>query len=364
MLLEDENPISVYEDVAPLCEKSHVMLVRNKENGNFYVKKCFKCYNPEIYMQLKHCSIEGIPAIYDIYFQKQCKESTKIGSNITNIITIEEYFSGSTIAETLQEKGLFSEKETIRIGRELCQILIHLHKQKPAIIHRDIKPSNIMLLPDGSVRLIDFNAAKTQSQIQTKDTVLMGTAGFAAPEQYGFLASSPKTDIYAIGVLMNLMLCGKMPTEKIAEGKLRDIIKNCLELNPKDRYFNVKELQQSLNYLEKVKVKWLPPGFRTVNIFKMVIAVVCYSIFFVFLTSVKREDYATALQWHMFRWAFTAMWFLIIIFYCNYLNLKKRFPLMRSSKKYIRMLGHIFMPFFIFWAVIIVVSIIELLVLR
>ena len=70
------------------------------------------------------------------------------------------------------------------------------------IIHRDIKPSNIMITEQNHVVLLDFNAAKLYTNASTNDTVLLGTKGYAAPEQYGFGSSSPQTDIYAIGVLI------------------------------------------------------------------------------------------------------------------------------------------------------------------
>lgn len=61
----------------------------------------------------------------------------------------------------------------------------------PPIVHRDIKPSNIILTEDGRIVLIDLNAARLDDKNRSHDTQLIGTAGFAAPEQYGFAASSP-----------------------------------------------------------------------------------------------------------------------------------------------------------------------------
>lgn len=78
----------------------------------------------------------------------------------------------------------------------------------PPIVHRDIKPSNIILTEGGRIVLIDLNAARLDDKKSSHDTQLIGTAGFAAPEQYGFAASSPRADLYAAGILMRVLLTG------------------------------------------------------------------------------------------------------------------------------------------------------------
>lgn len=76
----------------------------------------------------------------------------------------------------------------------------------PPIVHRDIKPSNIILTEDGRIVLIDLNAARLDDKKRSHDTQLIGTAGFAAPEQYGFATSSPRADLYAAGILTRVLL--------------------------------------------------------------------------------------------------------------------------------------------------------------
>ena len=88
----------------------------------------------------------------------------------------------------------------------LCNILEALHSMTPPIIHRDIKPSNIIITSYNYAMLLDFNAAKQFSGQNESDTVLIGTPGYAAPEQYGFGSSSPKTDIYSLGIVLREML--------------------------------------------------------------------------------------------------------------------------------------------------------------
>ena len=64
----------------------------------------------------------------------------------------------------------------------------------------------------------------------------MGTQGYAAPEQYGFGQTDARTDIYAMGVLLNYMLVREFPMEKLTEGKFRTIVLKCIKINPEDRY--------------------------------------------------------------------------------------------------------------------------------
>ena len=78
--------------------------------------------------------------------------------------------------------------------------------QIPPIIHRDIKPSNIIITAYNRAVLLDFNAAIYYSCQSTEDTILLGTQGYASPEQYGFGSSSPQTDIYSMGILFRELL--------------------------------------------------------------------------------------------------------------------------------------------------------------
>lgn len=122
----------------------------------------------------------------------------------------------------MEEGHFFCEKETIDIAMQICKILMELHGMNPPIIHRDIKPANVMIMPEGVVKLLDFSVAKAENITKKRDTVLLGTSGFAAPEQYGFSASTPQTDIYVMGVLMNLMLTRKMPSEGDSRRKAKE----------------------------------------------------------------------------------------------------------------------------------------------
>ena len=113
-------------------------------------------------------------------------------------------------------------------------------------VHRDIKPENIMITNNGTVKLIDFNASRIYDKNKSSDTISLGTIGYASPEQLGINQSDARTDIYALGVLMNVMLTGKPPEIKLYNGKLKKVIVKCTQTIPDNRYKNVKELKRNL----------------------------------------------------------------------------------------------------------------------
>ena len=140
---------------------------------------------------------------------------------------------------------------------DLCQILKPLHEYDPPIIHRDIKPSNLILDSQNHLFLIDFDASKNYNPDKSRDTVLMGTEDYAAPEQYGFLQSSERTDIFSVGVLANKMLTGVLPSESRPVGPFQSIISKCLSIDPQDRYQdshrkNRSEFSRSARFSKKI----------------------------------------------------------------------------------------------------------------
>ena len=125
---------------------------------------------------------------------------------------------------------------------ELCQALTILHSNE--IIHRDIKPENIIVTQEGDVKLIDFDISRIGNNNAKKDTVILGTTGFAAPEQYGIAQTDERSDIYSIGILINVMLTGDHPSKKMCKGKWQKIVNKCTKINPDERYQSVKELMK------------------------------------------------------------------------------------------------------------------------
>ena len=157
-------------------------------------------------------------------------------------IVLEEYIDGITVAQVM-EGGRYRYHGAKRVLTCVCQALTVMHHR--GLVHRDVKPENVMISSDGRVVLIDFNASRTVSAA-CKDTVIMGTVGYASPEQLGIAQSDARTDIYAAGILLNVMLTGKHPTEVFAKGYAGRVVKKCTALNPDDRYQSAEGLTEAL----------------------------------------------------------------------------------------------------------------------
>ena len=157
------------------------------------------------------------------------------------LVVIEELIQGDTLDKYLDENPEMPFEERKRILLEICDGLEFLHGAVPPIIHRDIKASNIMISDQGSVIIVDYDAAKQFMTSKTKDTVLIGTVGSAAPEQYGFAQSDERTDIYAVGKLIGRML---------PDGRhVREVVEKATKMDPSMRYSSVRELRKELDRL-------------------------------------------------------------------------------------------------------------------
>ena len=86
----------------------------------------------------------------------------------------------------------------------------------------------------------------SSSTLTPPDTQILGTTGFAAPEQYGMSQSDSRADIYSVGVLINVMLTGEHPSKKLAPGHLGRVVEHCTRVNPAKRYKTVLRLVEAL----------------------------------------------------------------------------------------------------------------------
>ena len=291
--------ISYYKVITPINESHKVYLVRHQESGRFYVKKILDVYSADVYRDLQEHPIPGLPRIID-----SCEDN---GS----LIIIEEFISGLTLRDKIDFTSTKPcDFETInicdvltieQIGHymiNLCEILERLHSHNPPLVHRDLKPSNIMITSCDNVVLLDFNAARFYTGIDGResDTKLLGTKGYAAPEQYGFGESSPQTDIFSVGKIIqecvNAFTSQNSDSENssLKENVFSDVIQRCTQMDPSRRYPSARALKEALlNCLGKssrsdiqgpVINPYLPPGFRTLNPWKMIIASVVYIFIF------------------------------------------------------------------------------------
>jgi len=209
-------------------------LMQNPE-GKRYVKKLIDKDRLVIYQQLQMLIHPGL------------SEIVAIEEDGGNYFVIQEYIEGETLVARL-DKQKISEADAIDFVCQLCLIVDKVHQR--GIIHRDINPSNIIITPEGRLALIDFGIARTHKENQTQDTQFLGTPGYAAPEQFGFGQTSASSDIFALGVLFNVMLTGKKLNEaQVSNKDLAAIVQSCTTIDPSVRYQDVLQIDYDLRQL-------------------------------------------------------------------------------------------------------------------
>lgn len=224
-------------------EKSRVWLVQAEGFDSPLVLKEKMYGEKEVYQCIAKIKNEHIPQIYEI------EEKGGILS------VLEEYVDGTEIDKYVREKD-FTEREIVNLTIQICEGIQVLHEQDPQLIHRDLKPENLLVSGDGIVRIIDFDASRTYKRNAKQDTKLLGTEGYAAPEQYGYLQSDMRSDIYSIGTILYELLLHE-PYPKGEEQKnwkknayihreLIRIIDKCTKFAPQDRYKTVQQLKKDL----------------------------------------------------------------------------------------------------------------------
>lgn len=119
-----------------------------------------------------------------------------------------EHYAGQTLAERLQEAPLPPDR-ALRLGVQAAEGLAFAHSK--GLIHRDIKPSNIMLVEDGSTRLLDFGIAKFGTSAFTASGLVLGTLVYMSPEQLRNQPVGPATDIWSLGLVLYEALTGTHP---------------------------------------------------------------------------------------------------------------------------------------------------------
>jgi hypothetical protein len=154
-------------------------------------------FEADTLMRLRH---PNLPRVYAHFFEG------------ARHYLVMEFIDGQTVEQRLIDtKGSLSEVEVMGWAEQLCSALTYLHAQRPPIIFRDLKPSNVMVTRAGKVKLIDFGIARVFAPGRTRDTQILGTPGFAPPEQYGKAQTDARADVYALGCTLYQLLSNYDP---------------------------------------------------------------------------------------------------------------------------------------------------------
>jgi serine/threonine protein kinase len=148
---------------------------------------------------LAHLDHANLPKVTD-YFTENSKH-----------YIVMEFVEGETLESYLQRQRV-GEAQVRLWAAQLLDVLGYLHRQNPPVIFRDLKPANVMLTPAGQLKLIDFGIARLFKTGKPGDTLVMGTPGYAAPEQHGAGQTDARSDIYSLGVVLHHALSGYDPS--------------------------------------------------------------------------------------------------------------------------------------------------------
>lgn len=374
--IKEQFEQSQYKDLCPIDDSGNI-LVLNQLTGRIGLKKVLSYYSISVFEYLRAHRNIHIPIVY-AYWEENGK-----------LTVIEEYIQGETLEEFLEktssEKGAdrkhdeenaqtcdpsafdqlspgvpshdLTREMRLQILLNICDGVRFLHEAAPApIIHRDLKPSNIMITNDGIVKIIDYDAAKIYQAAEDRDTVLLGTEGSAAPEQYGFGSSDVRTDVYGIGMLIRELFPDDPRLLKIADKATR--------LDPKDRYPDVRTVQQALSGKPSADTSRAPgifrfiPGFRSGKIQNMLIGIFGYFLLFYFTLSTdfqnEHGDVLTGRSLWLNRICFLMAGLSIIFLFTGTFSWMRRLPLLQNQNKILRILGYILWAavFIVFWVAV------------
>ncbi|MGN0518585.1 MAG: serine/threonine protein kinase [Acutalibacteraceae bacterium] len=274
----------------------------NKQWAIKEIKKVGNSQNDEIIVNsllaeanmMKRLDHPALPRIVDI-----------IDNGVT-IYVVMDYIEGESLDKVLKIYGIPEEEIVFEWAKQLCSALSYLHSQKPPIIYRDMKPANIMLKPEGNIKIIDFGIAREYKEESVSDTTILGTKGYAPPEQY-IGQTDIRSDIYALGMTLHHLLTGVDPRSgeqyvpirqwnpNLSEG-MEAIIDKCVQTAAENRYQNCAELMYDLEHPDLITKDFRKKQKKKLGYF-VVSAVLCVimAISGVFcnvkFTNMKKNEY-------------------------------------------------------------------------
>lgn len=261
-----------------LIEDSSAKVIKLIQEGDaFFIEKQFyQHHNIEIYNILKENPHPNIGEIYSVIQED-------------GFFTVgEAYLGKKTLIEVLPITNMHIFYNYIL---QICDALEHLHKYD--IVHRDLKPENIFVC-DNKIILNDFDISKQVVETsRRKDTQVLGSVGYASPEQYGFSRSDSRSDIYSLGILINMMITGEFISDSYISGRLKYIVDRCVEISPHDRFQTIAEVREELVKQERGTSRWTLPGYRSNKKRNKLIATLIYPILILFVVIVESEGGVT-----------------------------------------------------------------------
>lgn len=234
---------------------------------------------------MKRLDHPALPRIVDI-----------IDNGVT-IYIVMDYIEGESLDKILNEYGAQPEDKVIEWAKQLCDALGYLHSQRPPIIYRDMKPANVMLKPEGNIKIIDFGIAREYKEQNLADTTVLGTKGYAPPEQYSG-QTDPRSDIFALGMTMHHLLTGVDPRSGEAYASVRQwnpdlsegieaIIDKCVEPAAENRYQSTSDLLYDLEHPDLITKGYKKKQKRKLYSFVVSLSIAILALLVGFTTNIS-----------------------------------------------------------------------------
>lgn len=233
-----------------------VKILKDEFSGDEEFRRRFRAEGEAVAM-LSH---PNIVQVYDVS-----------SSDSANYIVI-ELIDGISLKQYMEVKGVLNWKETLHFAMQIAKGLEHAHSR--GIVHRDIKPHNVMVLKNGSVKVMDFGIARVMNKSNTLTKEALGSVHYISPEQAKGGHTDNRSDLYSLGVVMYEMMTGRPPfdgespvavaIQHISGGAplpsalnpniprgLEQIIMKAMALDPKDRYDSATQMLQDMEEFRK-----------------------------------------------------------------------------------------------------------------
>lgn len=287
-----------------------------EKDGCFYILKRINLDDVPLIKKLESINNPNVVKFYGTY-------ATENG-----FYAVEEYINGVTLSDYVERNGALNDGDAVNVALGICNGLKAVHRL--GIVHRDINPNNIMLDSYGTVKIIDFGISRTYKAATGSDTHILGTYGYAAPEQYGFTQTSSRADIYSLGVLINYIKTLCLPNERLADEPFGEIVKKCIQIDEKNRFSSVEDIAKALMGKRAV-ANSIIPGFRKGIFWHKAVASVYYFlflfVFIIYLVPTNGQTLSFTLFWLSF------IFFLLgvpVLIFTDFLDWSKRFSLLKN----------------------------------